>query len=863
MSVICQCPSCKTKYQVGDQYAGRTVRCPKCSGAVVVPGAARPAGQATAASTTPPSKAEQKAASPSVSLEPELSDAPPPDRNEDPRAESAATISRSTKTVSAAAIPPADPVADERDADAAPADAATDEQDDDLAPPVDEGLGFLATGPAKPQQRTRPKPPPPPAVAEQSSGEDQPADDAADELAAISALAARSPKGVAPHRSKKKKKGFPAWLIATIAAVGAVTVIGIGSAIYLTSNSNRREQPERPAAKPGATMASLIPIDGEKSGKPRKPEKKVPVLRIDWPESQRVGATLWVNDDKLGLPLKGPIEVRLAPSNERYQIRLQRKGFQEQTFFVASHEDDLDHKVADWVVESKGIDWEQDFEAAKKTAAREHKNVLILFDASDSKESSFASSRFREAVAMRPEFRARAAKEYVCVYIDNPQNAETPGKVDDADRNRELTTKFHITIFPTVVATDPKGRPFGVLEDYKINGIIAFLELLDQWTEDGKTLLTLLAKIDKDGGNSDLAGKAIDFLEMNKLDRFYAHTIKKLAALLPKGEGNRVTKEAYEDWVHRFERATRNPDEVRKVVDEFDRWKKTRNFTNPDMAAALHLAAAFVLARLGPDYRKEAAQNCKEGLAFDPQDPRIRGLLDQFNQALTGEPGKPAEMPVGSGTGFCIAQGNYVLTNHHVIDGAKKIQIHLNGQKEKYPAKVIADNKDGDMALLKIELPPGRKLVPIPLAGAGLKIGEDVCAMGFPGVMAQNITLTLTKGIVSTIPGPDDAEGFIATDCKVNPGNSGGPLCDFSGNIAGMVTAKSNLSSKEDSYGLVIPVDRLRKFLAENLPAESRKLPPLPAKATNLKLSDLAEIVAPSVVYIENIQEMHGQIPGE
>ena len=54
-----------------------------------------------------------------------------------------------------------------------------------------------------------------------------------------------------------------------------------------------------------------------------------------------------------------------------------------------------------------------------------------------------------------------------------------------------------------------------------------------------------------------------------------------------------------------------------------------------------------------------------------------------------------------------------------------------------------------------------------------------------------------------------------------------------------MVTAKSNINSREDSYGLVIPVDRLRKFLLKNLPPDSRKLPPPSARAANLKLSEL------------------------
>jgi len=78
-----------------------------------------------------------------------------------------------------------------------------------------------------------------------------------------------------------------------------------------------------------------------------------------------------------------------------------------------------------------------------------------------------------------------------------------------------------------------------------------------------------------------------------------------------------------------------------------------------------------------------------------------------------------------------------------------------------------------------------------------------------------------------------------------------------------MVTRKSQISAKEDSYGLVIPVDRLRKFLVKCLPTDRRKLPPPPPRAANLDLKDLAEVVAPSAVYIENLQEIRGQPIGE
>lgn len=276
-----------------------------------------------------------------------------------------------------------------------------------------------------------------------------------------------------------------------------------------------------------------------------------------------------------------------------------------------------------------------------------------------------------------------------------------------------------------------------------------------------------------------------------------------------------------------------NPDEAKKVVDEFDQMKKTRTFKDHDVGAKLHLVAALILCRLGPEYRAEAAQKCKEGLDFGPHDPSVLSFLQQLKQYLDGEPSKPGQahaFPVGSGTGFCVAQGNYVLTNHHVIAGAKEIKIHLNGQQERYPAELVAGDEASDMALLKVEFPAGRKLVPIPLAATGVKMGEGVCVMGWPGrVMSANDELTQTQGAVSSFLGHGD-DRMIVTDCKVDHGNSGGPLCSVGG-IVGMV---SQMTNDDNRYGLAIPVDRLRTFLLENLPPDGRKLPPrLPKRRTS------------------------------
>jgi S1-C subfamily serine protease/thioredoxin-related protein len=823
MSVICQCPSCKAKYQVGDQYAGHTVKCPKCSAAVAVPSIAGPSTSQSpssqgAASQVSKSVAAAKPASPSSSSKIDLPKARAVSPIKDAPAKSAKEASSSQVAATRKAV----------SAIAAKADDTAIDEGESVGNPAENGLDFLNDpSPGKHRRGTQ-------AAADTPADDNDYTDIARDHRS--SGLGSRSTHAYHP---KKKKKGMPSWAIPAIAAAAVAIVAGIGYAVYAT----------RP--KPVIVATGTDKPDGKK---PKVPEKKVPVLTIDWAENQRLGASLFVDGQKIDVPLTGPIQVPLPPKDQQYEFRLERKGFVPKEFRRAAGEDDQAYVAKDWESTVQGNDLEQDYEVAKKSAADHNKNVLIVFDASDSKESSFASKRFGEAVLLRHEFTDKAKQEYVCVYIDNLQNGDPDHRVLDASRNRALTDKFKVAVFPTVIVTDPKERPFGVMEGYSVNGVNAFLALMAQWDANSKSLFKLLDKVDSlppGKGDPDAIVKMLDFLQLNDLDRFYAPAIAKLTALLPSGASKPpVSKETAELWMEKLKLAMKNTDQAKRLVDRFDEWKKTRTFKDHDVEAELHLFAAFILARL--DLRKEAAQKCKEALACKPDDPEIQSGVEQITSWITGEPGKPIDMPVGSGTGFCIAQGNYVLTNHHVIHGAKKIMVHRNGQAKKYEAHVIADNESGDMALLKVDLPPAQNLAPIPLADTDLSIGEDVCALGYPGSLSRNLAATLTKGVVSIL----NDSGYLVTDCKVDHGSSGGPLCSVAScSVAGMVSAGTVKSGElQETYGLAIPVSTLKKWLLANLPAAAGKLPAPPPKAANAQLSEVVKRFKDSVVYIENIQ---------
>ncbi|HRX71316.1 MAG TPA: DegQ family serine endoprotease [Candidatus Competibacteraceae bacterium] len=171
----------------------------------------------------------------------------------------------------------------------------------------------------------------------------------------------------------------------------------------------------------------------------------------------------------------------------------------------------------------------------------------------------------------------------------------------------------------------------------------------------------------------------------------------------------------------------------------------------------------------------------------------------------------------GMGSGFLISSDGYLITNHHVIDGAGKITVKLNDKRE-FPAKVIGSDPQSDIALLKIDA----KGLPVVTVGnpGDLKVGQWVFAIGAPFGLER----TATKGIVSALGRslPNDTYvPFIQTDVPINPGNSGGPLFDLSGQVVGI---NSQIFSRSGGYmglSFAIPADVAMDVVAQ-LKAEGR-----------------------------------------
>jgi len=170
----------------------------------------------------------------------------------------------------------------------------------------------------------------------------------------------------------------------------------------------------------------------------------------------------------------------------------------------------------------------------------------------------------------------------------------------------------------------------------------------------------------------------------------------------------------------------------------------------------------------------------------------------------------------GVGSGVILTADGYILTNKHVVEGSSSLTVALSDGTE-YPATVVKELADNDLALIKIE---ATDLVPATIGDSTtLQAGETAIAIGSP---LGTYTETVTKGIISAtgrdITVTDEGTGrptqlhdLIQTDAAINPGNSGGPLLDASGAVVGISTA---VAGNAEGLGFAIPINAASELIA-------------------------------------------------
>ncbi|MDC0547377.1 trypsin-like peptidase domain-containing protein [Opitutales bacterium] len=242
--------------------------------------------------------------------------------------------------------------------------------------------------------------------------------------------------------------------------------------------------------------------------------------------------------------------------------------------------------------------------------------------------------------------------------------------------------------------------------------------------------------------------------------------------------------------------------------------------------------AEYLFVDLGFEILKVPQRNCLQVTkvtkgASDPEITQEKNLYRQNpNSSLQplgslvdrlGEAVVMIRTPIGLGSGFIIHPDGYIVTNDHVVAGERIISItqFRKGEneliKENYDnVRIVATGGNIDLALLKIEGQPKGKIFPsVPLGSSGeLSQGERVFAIGSPLGLERSVS----EGIVSLRNRIIQARLHIQTTAEISPGNSGGPLFNYKGQVVGVNNMKV-VSTGAEGLGFSIPVRQLKTFL--------------------------------------------------
>src|SRR5664279_4151152 len=181
-------------------------------------------------------------------------------------------------------------------------------------------------------------------------------------------------------------------------------------------------------------------------------------------------------------------------------------------------------------------------------------------------------------------------------------------------------------------------------------------------------------------------------------------------------------------------------------------------------------------------------------------DPVLRRFFPELEH-------QQAQRQSNLGSGVIVSSEGYVITNHHVIQGADDIQLILSDGR-RIPAHVRGTDPESDIAVLKVE---AASLPAITFGHAeDLQVGDIVLAIGNPYGLGNTVTAGIVSALGRNFLGINRFEDFIQTDAAINPGNSGGALIDTAGNLVGINSAIASQSGGSSGIGFSIPVSLAR-----------------------------------------------------
>jgi S1-C subfamily serine protease len=214
-----------------------------------------------------------------------------------------------------------------------------------------------------------------------------------------------------------------------------------------------------------------------------------------------------------------------------------------------------------------------------------------------------------------------------------------------------------------------------------------------------------------------------------------------------------------------------------------------------------------------------ASSDANAGIAQRIYKAAAPGVVQVTSNVVATDPvfGQP-QQGQALGSGFVIDKAGHILTNYHVVEGAKEVFINFTGN-DRYKAKIVGTDPSTDLAVLQIDA-QSRALTPLPLGNSdALQVGAPVVAIGNPFGLDRTETAGIVSALQREIQAPNGftIDKVIQTDAAINKGNSGGPLLDANGKVIGI---NSQIETGDGGTGNVgigfaVPINTVREVASE------------------------------------------------
>jgi S1-C subfamily serine protease len=193
------------------------------------------------------------------------------------------------------------------------------------------------------------------------------------------------------------------------------------------------------------------------------------------------------------------------------------------------------------------------------------------------------------------------------------------------------------------------------------------------------------------------------------------------------------------------------------------------------------------------------------------------GVVQVTSTSVVSDSFFGAQEQQAQGSGFVIDKDGHVVTNYHVVEGAKKVQVSFSDE-EQMNATVVGTDPSTDIAVLKIQGAMSRSLTPLTLGDSSqVKVGDAVVAIGNPFGLERTVTAGIVSALQRQIQAPNgfQIDEVIQTDAAINHGNSGGPLLNANGDVIGVNAQIETESGGNVGIGFAIPIDTVKDVASQ------------------------------------------------